>query len=63
MNIKPRDEVRVEFSLRIDEVTYCKDPKKSKVYGFTQDGVYAVVPLSAVKEVLNTGTHYAYAGD
>lgn len=63
MNVNPRDEVKVKFVMKVDQVTHCKDPKMSKAYGWTEDGVYAVVPLSAIKELVSTGAKYQYVGD
>lgn len=48
MEIKPRDEVKVEFDLLVDNLRF--DAKRGIVWGYDKDGTYCCVPLTACKK-------------
>lgn len=48
--VKPGDEIKVEFPLKVYEVVHKKNERQSIIWGHTKDGMYVCVPMWAVKE-------------
>jgi len=49
-DVQPGDEIVIECSIKVEQVTHKGNESHSLVSGWTEDGVYVIVPLSAVVE-------------